>query len=202
MANPTVAGFRWYKSLSGHARPVTHTIRVADDYGTLLATGDLIRRTTDGTALMAIGSEGSQSNILGLMTGVKQYWDGSVLRKRAFLPASISYDTLLERASIIEYISMEDNLFEVDADTAEGTSYDTRAEIEGLIGENADFVLGAANGNFPRAVLDISSHNTTSTLQFRIVGLKENELQDYSTTLRLKFIVKCNVSQLTNTTGV
>lgn len=213
MANNTIRGIRWVRSLTGAGRPVNRYAVVADNYGTKLVVGDAITRVSTGYVQRAVGSEGTQTDILGVVTNVVQYYDSTdgVLKNGWVLPASTrwgSSGTNFEQRSIVEYIPAEGNVFEIDCDTDEGTSFDTPAEIYGYIGENADLIVESVTGNVSPFALDISTHNTTNTLQCRIEGFPDlfaaNNVQDFSTTLRLKALITFNRAQspLVNTTGI
>lgn len=213
MANQTLRGFRWISTINGSHQPRIMHAEVADNYGTQLVAGDLITRVSTGYVQRNVGSEGTQTDVLGLMVGVVQRYDSvnGVLFPGKVVPANTrwgSSGSMYEKRTIISYIPMVGNIFEADVSTALGGGFVTQAGMDTLKGENVDSVVESVTGNFPACILDASTHATTSTLQFRIKEIPDISVQggqqDFTTTLRMKIRVICNRAQdpSTNTTGI
>jgi hypothetical protein len=86
---------------------------------------------------------------------------------------------VVDRFSYVMVMPFLGAVFEVDCDDA--TTFTTLAAYQDAIGENADIsysgIVGV--GAFPK--LDISTNNTTNTLQMRILGISDTaENQDYA----------------------
>jgi hypothetical protein len=213
MDNTREYGFRWVKGEFGQVSPPIQRLRLASAYqpaagGTSvdLHPGDPVQVLSTGVAGICVGSEGAQSIIYGICAGFSPEYDGSVMQPRnKHTGGSGAYSTNLERQNFVFVIPVVGQVFEIDADDASTAT--TEAAYYAFIGENADMVLTAdtTNANDPKATpqLDISTHNTTNTLQWRIVDLAPRVNTDYSGNY-VKLRVVCNKLQQvpSNTTGV
>lgn len=206
-------GFRWVRSELGQGNMPVQRVRLASAYqpaagGTNvdLHPGDPMQIASTGTGTIGIGSEGTQSIIYGICAGFSPEYDGSVMQPRnKHTGGSGAYSTNLERQNFVYVIPVVGQVFEIDCD--DNTTATTEQAFYAFIGENADMVLTAdtTNANDPKATpqLDISTHNTTSTLQWRIVDISPRVNTDYTGNY-VKLRVTCNKVQPApfNTTGV
>lgn len=204
-------GFRWVRSVSGKAAPDVVKVPIASAYaptagGTAvgLHVGDPIQIASTGYGTISVGSEGTQSKVFGIIHGFGPIYDGAVMQPRSFFPnAGGAYSTNYIYQSFMYVVPVEDQIFAVDCD--DKTTFTTYATYLASFGENADMVLVADTSNAadPKAdpKLDISTHNTTSTLQWRILDVNQKVYQDYGGS-NVSLLVSCNVPQRTNTTGV
>lgn len=212
--NPRQYGFRFFKSITGLPNPKPIPRAIASAYqpavgatGVNLNAGDPVLLTTTGTIIKAIGTEGTQSQIGGIIIGFgPMYQAGAMLPSNKY-PAPITYGTIRDRESIAYVVPAMGSIFEVDCNAvlSGATSYfDYRA----LIGENADMILTAdtTDANNPKMTpqLNISTHAGTGTLQWRIEGVSPTLMnQDYSGNY-VKMLVSVNVTQQApvQTTGI
>jgi hypothetical protein len=210
-------GFHWYKSLGGSACPLieTHpvasawrpTLTVTTPFYMNLRPGDPVVRLSTGYMDIAGGSESDTkaTAIYGICAGFVTQWDGSRMVFRDYYPnEGVTYGTNFARQTYIKVYPVRGALFEVDV--ADKTTATTYAAYLAFIGENADHVLDYNNANNDcDTMLDISSHNTTSTLQWRLMKVEQNnpENQDFSGSY-VKLVVQCNIPQepVGSSTGV
>jgi hypothetical protein len=158
-----------------------------------LRAGDPVKQlSTGGIDLAAAGD-----TVFGVILGFTTVWDGQKMAFRNKWPGGTSYGTTLtpaERRTYALIVLAHDAWFEVDAD--DNTTATTEAAYLALVGENCDHAVPADttdSGN-PKAdpMLDISTHATTSTLGWRILGISTAvENKDFSGT-QVKLIVTCN----------
>jgi hypothetical protein len=206
-------GFRWVKGELGQAAPPIQRIRLATAYqpaagGTNvdLHPGDPVQILSTGYGGICVGSEGTQSIIYGIYVGQGPEFDGTVMQPRnKHIGGSGAYGTNLERMTYAYVIPVAGQVFEIACD--DSSTFTTEATYLASIGENADFVLVAdtTNANDPKATpkLDISTHNTSSALQCRIVDIAPRVNTDF-TGLNVNLRVTFNKVQQApyNTTGV
>jgi hypothetical protein len=201
MANTALYGFRWVRALDGGSDdPPVMPYRIASAYnGTLGGTaidiniGDPITQLNTGYHAVAAGSEGTQANIAAVVVGVGPYYDSNLGRmtiNKKLPNQQGAYSTNYERETFVYGIPVEGQVFEIDCDDT-SSSYDTYAEYLAFVGENADHIL--LTGSEPKAnpKLDISTHNTTYSLQWRIVDIAKRIDQDYASA-GVKLYVTCN----------
>lgn len=207
-------GFRFLESIAGVPNPKPIRCPIASAYqpqvgGTNvnLNAGDPVLRTTDGTIIKAVGTEGTQTQIYGICIGFGPMYQAGAMLPSDKYPAPITYGTARDRESYALVVPVVDRLFEVDCNAvlSGATSYfDYRA----LIGENADMILTAdtSNASNPKMTpqLNVSTHAGTSTLQWRIEDVARcEENVDFSGNY-VKLIVSCNRVQQApyQTTGI
>lgn len=174
--NRYVYGFRPWKPLTNLA---SHDHKVVTAYQATVTTdvdfgvGDVVQWVSDGTVSLAVGSEGTQDDIYGVITNVVQYYDSTndELRRGEVIPGGTTY-TLHARASVVSIVPASSIWWEVMVD--DKTSATTRAAYELLIGTNADHVNVALNTR-ANPQIDVSTANTTETLQWRIMGVSPTE---------------------------
>lgn len=149
----------------------------------VLGEGDVLVQLSDGSVTLAVGSEGTDSTtILGVVCGIKQYYDtvkGVMTALGPGIPSDLAWGTNLARQSRVYYIPIESCIWAVQCDDA--TTATTEAAYQAFIGENVRMINTAASGNRAKPLLDISTHATTNTFPFKIVGLSQTaQNQDYS----------------------
>lgn len=205
-------GFRWVRSISGKPQPDVVRVPIASGLaptaggtGVGLHVGDPIQVLSTGYGTLAVGSEGTQTFIFGVIHSFEPVFDGSVMQPtNKFISGSGVYSTNFSRQSFMNVIPVVDQIFEIDCD--ENTTATTYAAYLAFFGENTDHVLVAdtTNASDPKAdpKLDISLHNTTA-LQWRILDVSRKVYQDYSGT-NVSLQVTCNKVQQApyQTTGV
>ncbi len=174
-------GFRWIRSIGGVPNPKPQRMRVASAYapvvgatGVNINVGDPVLYTTTGTAIKAVGSEGTQTQTYGVCVGFGPRWDGSAMSPTNKYVSGTTYGTNLERQTFIYVVPVVGQLFEIDADA---TLTDQATAIS-HIGANADFSLTAdtSDASNPKMTpqLAVSTINpATATLQLRIEDLSQ-----------------------------
>lgn len=187
--NTTRRGFRWYRSESGVGKAPTVILPVATSYATKLCRGDAVKFAADGSLQQAAAGD---ALICGIVSGVRQYWDGTFRQRGTFLPASTAYSTDLTKESQLEVIPVLGQVFEVDAD--DKTTATTEAAYKALVNENCDHIIEAGSLNISYMALDISDHKITSA-QWQIVGISLSMENADFTGNRVKLLVQCNESE-------
>jgi hypothetical protein len=157
-----------------------------------LSVGDPLKLVNTGGVTIANTQEAPYI----IMTGVVQYWDGTVMRSGNNLPNQTTWGTVESRRSLIRGLPVMSAIWEIDCDDA--TTATTRAAYHALINENAEHTTpGVAWNSTYKAdpYLDISVHATTHDFEWRIVGIsdtKENRFWDGN---YVKLLVAANRSQ-------
>lgn len=175
--------------------------RVVSGYSSAVAgtpdvnVGDPVSLVSDGT--VAHTAAGGGAGAYGIVVGFTPYWNGSTLFQDNHLPAGTgTYGSNLSRQHFLLVIPVTWCYWECDADDV--VTATTEAAYKAFIGENMDIAYSAASykggtGAFPRG--DISTHNTTNTLQLRIEDISEAvENVDFSGA-NVKLVVSFNVVQ-------
>ena len=197
--NPKRYGFRPQRSLTGGSPlGAIQRYRVASGYTVSLGSacglyvGDPVTILSTGYVQAQVGSEGTQGKNTGVIVGVGPSWDGTLMQFKDNIPAATTYGTVLERTSYVFVCHGDGIAFEVDAD--DNTTATTEANYTALIGENADMVNTAGLEPRLNPMLDISTHATTNTLQWRILDISPTlDNQDF-TGKYVKLIVTPNVT--------
>lgn len=207
-------GFRWRRNMtqSGSGAPKPIRVRFASAFaptangnGVNLRVGDPVSLLSTGYAGVAVGSEGTQLGIYGILVGFGPRWDGAQMQFTDKYVSGTTYGTILDRESVGWVIPVQDQVFEIDCD--DKVTATTRAGYLAFVGENCDHRLPSdtTNSADPKVdpYLDISSHATTNTLQWRIVDLSDRIDVDYSGS-NVPLLVTCNRVQMAphNTTGI
>lgn len=165
-----------------------------------LRPGDPVQLVNDGT--VAILAAGSGTDCYGVITQILPYWDGTRQVFGNSLPGGTTPGTtVIDRFSYVMVQPASGTVFEVDADDA--TTATTFSAYQAFVSENADIAYSASLnvGAFPK--LDISTHNTTDTLQCRIVGVSDTvENQDFSGANVKLYVIFNQSSEIANTAGV
>lgn len=206
MDNVATYGFRVYRVRAAKIDPIKMLVATsyqASPGGTNvdLNIGDPVATVSTGTVgLMGAGSAGKG---FGVIVGVAPYWNGSVMQPTNKLPGTTAWGTVQERASYVYVQPFVNTTFEVDVD--DNTTATTLAGYQAFIHENVDLVYSASSSTL-RATpkIDISGHNTTNTLQFRIVGISDNQANQDFSGANVKLLVECNLVEQAPfyTTGV
>lgn len=147
-----------------------------------LRPGDPIVRLASGAVNVAPGTDGTPGDVLGIVVGIKQYVDpafaNAVTARGNALPSSIAYGTNLDLQSKIYYIPAEAAVWRIQVDDQVNT---TLAAYQLLLGLNCSHVHTAASGGLALTPkLDISTAAATATLDWRLVGIPDVGMQDFS----------------------
>lgn len=204
MANPTIGGLRFAYSLGSSDGPLTEVYTVPSNNTDAIFTGTVVK-VNDAGGVVAAGA--GDTDLIGVVQGVVQYWDGENMRSGNYLPAATVYGSNLSRQSKVRVIPFKNNVFEVDADAALATP--TLAGAQAIVGSNGDITAESGNTVSGRSTqaLDISTAETTDgspgTAQLRIHGISKRIDQDF-TASRVKFLVTVNEGFMpeTDTAGV
>lgn len=195
MANYQRLGFMYHSMANGSAPPAAIPRQVATTYATALYPGDPVALVSDGSVAQAAAGGGTA--IFGVMSHVVQYrnTDGVLVRNGRYLPASTSYTADRERSMIAVIPCLPGVLFEVDGD--DGSSIVTIANQRAAVGENCDHVYTSATADtglgLGSALLKISTHAVTATLQWRIVDILDQPGNDPTVT-HVRYLVACNTT--------
>ena len=185
-------GFRYYSNLAGGGCPPSLEYRIASAYqsseggGSVdVNVGDPVTPIADGTMIHTADTGGASGAALlfGVVSAVvnARVDSNGKSRPASYLPGGTTY-TLDRDASKVMVTPFGRVVWEVDTITP--GSIDTYAEYEALIGANCDFAYDRDITASPKLkanpVLDLSTV-TTSTANFRIVGVsKTQENSDFS----------------------
>lgn len=213
MDNVAGYGFRFVKARQGDHQIVEEGIVAAAQsfdvnggaQNVALRVGDPVIRLAGGGFNLCDGAEGAGGALApyGIVVGIKQYWNGTRLVTGNSLPSDTAYGTNLERQTKILVTPVQTAYWEVDVDDI--VTATTKAAYQAFQGENADHRLQGASGEaYASPRLDISGHNTTATLIWRIVEVSKTlENRDFAGAF-VKLIVVSNVYQQpeVNATGV
>ena len=206
-------GFR-YQGLTagpGMSKPIMKVVATSESFdvsgglqNAALRAGDVVTLLSTGGVTLCGGTENSQTpvNPYGVVVGVMPYYDSTIgasgaMRPSKSLPSDIAWGTNLARQSkLIIQPFLPGHVFEVDAD--DNTTATTEAAYQALIGENVSMInTAAASASPPYAApkIDISTHATTATLCFTIVGISPTlDNVDFSGA-NVKLLVEANIAQ-------
>lgn len=171
---------------------------VADNYATALYVGDPVTYQTDGSvARTAAGSGAGISGVIVAITGLML--NGVFVRNAKYVPANTRWTADADRTQLLIAPVYPDARFLVQAD--DGTTITTVAAARSAVGNNADHVFQTADTGLglSGACLDISTVNTTATLQWRIRDVIVGPHSDPTLT-RCTYVVTANV--ITNFGGL
>lgn len=199
-------GFRWSTAANGgKSMPQPEEVIVATSQSfdinggasnVAVGPGDVVRRLSTGGVGLCDGVEGAggATSPAFVVVGVAPYWDGSKMVIGTTLPSDTAWGTNLARQSKLLVVPVDAGYWEIDCD--EASTATTEAAYQAFIGEYADHTHDTTSTNTrPTPRLDISSHATTSTLLWRIVGISKTlDNQDFSGNY-VKLIVYPNVIQ-------
>ncbi len=207
--NPVKYGFRLARFRSGYAMSSVEeafcisgaTFAGGSATAASLRPGDPIVRLNSGAVNVAPGTDGTPGDVLGIVVGIKQYLDPSfsnaVTARGNALPSSVAYGSSLDLQSKIYYIPAEAAVWRIVVN--DNTTATTLAGYQAFIGENCSHIhTAAASTLLLTPKLNISTHATTATLDWRIIGIPDPSVQDFSGA-NVELEVICNRPQ--NFTG-
>ncbi len=200
MATDNIAryGFRWHSSRGGATSPHLERVRVASGYGGVDANsahvdvnvGDPVCKVNDGTVRLAQLAD----SIFGIVANILPYSKGDGIRPYTKLVYASTGTIGTPGELCLEVIPVADQIFEVDCDDA--SSLTTIATYSAAIGENVDHVLtGDTTATSAKPQLDISTHNTTNTLHWRIVDISPTSDNQDPAGANFKLLVTANLVQ-------
>lgn len=201
MANATIGGFRAVGTLSGAPLPTPMVREVANNYGTAIGIGDVLKAVSDGTVAVAATSDNGA--IIGVADGFS-YVGGTPARRTYsnYLPANTTFSPTTvgsQNASLVSFVPCTpDVIFAVQSTAATFTTIATQI---GVIMENCDMTVGTpdANTGWSTFSLDVSTH-ATATFNFRVIGIRGYTLAGLQlgtndpTLIRFEYLVVCNES--------
>lgn len=205
MANTSkIRGFLPMKHVTGapyNGQSNIYATAAAD--GTALFVGDPVKLAADGDAngVQIVTKATAGAAVLGVVVGVINTKFDPVTGRMS--GGSVSLDTPVYRpASTAQYVLVcdaPDVIYEVEAATGSNAAYSFAVAD---VGQNADLttVAGSTTTGTSAAALDMSTKNTTPTLQWKIMGVvlrPDNEVTGNYT----KVLVKINNAQLSSGTG-
>lgn len=205
MANTSkIRGFLPMKHVTGapyNGQSNIYATAAAD--GTALFVGDPVKLAADGDAngVQIVTKATAGAAVLGVVVGVINTKFDPVTGRMS--GGSVSLDTPVYRpASTAQYVLVcdaPDVIYEVEAATGSNAAYSFAVAD---VGQNADLttVAGSTTTGTSAAALDMSTKNTTATLQWKIMGVvlrPDNEVTGNYT----KVLVKINNAQLSSGTG-
>lgn len=197
MDNPHEYGLRLYKSHEGVAAAAYQRVRVASGYSPTVGgnnvnvnIGDVVKKVNDGTVALAAAGDAPY----GVVTHIHAYYNGTRMTFGKNLPFNTVYGTNLERQSFVTIVPVQSAIFEIDAD--DKTTATTESAYNAFIGENVDLInVGDTTNQTVNPQADISTHNTTNTLTWRIVDISPRMRFFDFTGLYVKLLVTANISQ-------
>ena len=204
-------GFRFYASQSGSGRPAGIEMLMASGYagdhgGSVGVTiGDPVDLLATGFCEL-MNDTATRDTPYGVVVDIFGKVDpNGKARKTSYLPSGTTFATE-ETATKLIVLPFGDNIWELDCDDA--VTATTLAAYRAFVGENVDVVFSrdTSDANRPKCnpVIDISTHNTTAALLFRIVGVsKSRENADFSGA-NVKLLLQLNQGldpQLSGATG-
>ena len=195
MANTYFYGFRMYRTPGDTSSPPVEEMTVATTYqaqddGAGFSVDLNIGDPVDLVALGTVGLANGGETPYGIIVGIRQYWDGSVIVPAATsLPGGTAWGTILQRSSIVLVTPVSACDWRICVDDA--TTATTETAYRNLRGKNAVHTcvgVSATAEAVPR--LDITTA-TTATHEWRIVGVPTG--QDYASA-NVEVVVRANFS--------
>lgn len=186
-------GFRFVKSRYGGGNAPVQEAWVASNASfdvsggaanVVLGEGDPLLQVSDGSVTLALGSETTDSTtIVGICCGIKQYKDtvrGVNTVMGPGIPSDLVWGTNLQFQSRLYFVPVESAIWAIQVD--DNTTFTTEATYQAVIGENCRMILTGASGETrAKPKLDISTHATTNTFPWKIIGISQTaQNQDYS----------------------
>lgn len=219
MANTHFYGFRWFRSLSGSDTPQVFTLPIASGYapntgvdgagGTAcnLNIGDPVQFIDGGTVRLVQPGQATTSAVLddatfGIVAGFARVKINGAVRPNGFYTSGTTYSGGIggNESTLVTVIPVKDNIFEIDAGAAPGTSFDDQSEWMGAVGKGAHFTYSVLTSGIgqPKAnpLISTTFDSTTGIRQLRVVGVsKLADTQDY-TAANVRLQVIFNAVQL------
>ena len=204
MAYPTVDktyGFKPLQRLDG--LPYAGQIRqipVAAGYATAILNGDTV--AISGGYLVAKTTTNSGDTV-GVLVGCQYVNSSSQTVQGQYYPAAASTATALAYAYVVDD---PNTVFQVCATTA-GSTTPAAYTRAAMVGKNVAMVAGAGSTTTGDSAygIDGSSANTTNTLPIRVIDVISASAtgpQSSNTTTYYEFVVRWNLAQYNDTTGV
>jgi hypothetical protein len=186
-------GFMFFKPKSGVVGMVEPIpCFVASGYNTAdLYVGDPVSWVNDGS--VGRTAAGGGTGIFGVITSILQFRnaDGVLVRNGKYIPSGTTWTADAERTQVMVMPAVN-ALFEVDAN--DGSTITTIAGARSVAGENCDHVYGTADQGLALsgALLNISTHAVTATLQWRVLDVVNQPGNDLTQT-HGRYVVYANV---------
>jgi hypothetical protein len=223
MPNQHNYGFRFFRSLSGSDTPQIFTLPIASGYapntgvdgagGTAvnLNVGDPVQLIDGGTLRLVQPGQATTTAVLddatfGVVVGFARVFVNGGIRPNSYYPSGTTYTGGIggQNATLVSVIPVKDNIFEIDAGAAPGTSFDDQSEWAGAVGKGAHFTYSVLTSGIgqPKAnpLISTTFDSTTGVRQLRVVGLsKLGDTQDY-TAANVRLQVMFNAVQLSGYT--
>lgn len=156
-----------------------------------LGKGDLVKLETNGGVTLWLNAD-TAAGPYGVVMGVLPYWDGTVMKPTRLLPSDIVYGTNLQRQSKVLVAPLAQGVWEADVDDQNNT---TEAAYQTLVNMNVTVLNSTTNTTRPAARIDISTAASTSTLNFRLVGISKTQLNQDFSGANVKMLIVGNVIQ-------
>ncbi len=138
-------------------------------YPAVDGTGDPVKEVSDGSVALIAGTDAP----FGVICGIHPYWNGTRKVFGTSLPGGTAWGTNYERASYVDIIPVAGQVFEAVCD--DGTTAITYATFVSYVGENVDLSINQVSGStLASPKIDISTHFTTNTLNWRIWNVTGN----------------------------
>lgn len=204
MAYPTIDktyGFKPVNRLDG--LPYAGAIRqipVAPGYATAILNGDTVAVDTNGYIVAKTATNSGDS--VGVLVGCQYVNSGGQTVQGQMYPAGLSVAANMAFAYVVDDPNA---VFRVCATVAGSTT--ATAYSRAIVGANVAMVAGAGSTTTGDSAygIDGSSANTTNTLPIRVIDVVPDTATGAagnSSTTYYEFLVKFNLHQYTDTTGV
>jgi hypothetical protein len=205
MAYPTVSktyGFKPLQRLDG--LPYAGAIRqipVAAGYATAILNGDTVAISSGGYLIAKTATNSGDS--VGVLVGCQYVNSSSQTVQAQYYPAAASTATALAYAYVVDDPNA---VFQVAATTV-GSTTPAAYTRAAMVGKNVAMVAGAGSTNTGDSAygIDGSSATTTATFPLRVIDVitaSATGPQSSNATTYYEFVVKFNLHQYTDTTGV
>ena len=204
MGYPTIDktyGFKPLNRLDG--LPYAGAIRqipVAPAYATAILNGDTVQVDTNGYLVAKTATNTGDS--VGVLVGCQYVNSAGQTVQGQYYPAATSTSTAMAFAYVVDDPNA---IFKVVATVAGSTT--PTAYARSIVGSNVALVAGAGSTTTGDSAygIDGSSANTTNTLPVRVIDVVPDTatgVAGNSSTTYYEFLVKFNLHQYTDTTGV
>lgn len=203
--NPSFTGFHpWLASTNDAIQSWRR--RIASNPATGIFKGDCVKQTAAGVWGLATAAAG-----VGSVSQGASYFDATIggRRENPYMPSGTTYTS----TAFDDYGNTDQAFIYIVADPV-NTRFQAQysASVPALtdLTKNANFAAGSGGSTasgISSHVLDQTTLNTTAALDFHIIDIKHNVLNDPTQTALVKAIVQINVAKLppfgdTGTTGV
>lgn len=176
MANLVSVGFEPFGTMTMGMGTFPNTLmrEVANNYGTALFQGDILKAVSDGTVAAAAASD---TTVLAYVATGFSYVISNKRWQRPYVPANTTFTPTTvgsPAATHVECLALTSELVLAVSGSA-STGITTIAGAISLIHENCDLAAGGGGNTTSGASsysLDISTHNTTAK-NFRVVGIQQ-----------------------------